>query len=350
MLSIQRFPTLTASFLLAFLLLAFFSPRAALGEVITLKNNDRVTGKVVEDNEETLTLEHPTLGRILVPKSDIKSKTVAKKDGNDVNETMDRMGIEAGSTHEMQKTEKKESEVVAQEEPELPPATGVFGTRVLQDWKRTFAVGLKGEEGDSISQDWNFSLRGSYEDETKKWDFLARYIMESDDRKNSERKGHARLTRDWFNPDSRWYNYAHLRYDYDRYKYWKHRAAPLAGRGYKFFWEEDLKFRLRAGLGGRRDWGTENDFKPEGEMGLQLDWHPLPLQRIELNASIFPDFDDTGEYRTVSNLVWALRFSEDGKLTLRFGADHTYDSKINPQDDDERRYDLLYYGALGLDF
>jgi putative salt-induced outer membrane protein YdiY len=386
MVSIQRFPTLAAFLMLVVLLLATLAPRPALAEVITLKNNDRLTGEIVEQTEETLTLEHPTIGRIVVPKNDIKPKAVATQSDEALDDTMGRMGIKAESTHEKPKTEKKPAEtvveetqkavpaeeekqevatgeekqklqeqgeepvVVAQEEAELPPPTGIFGTRILQGWKRTIAVGLKGEEGDSVSQDWNFSLRGSYEDDYKKWDVKGVYIMETDDHKNSERKANVLILRDWFNPDSRWYNYAQLRYNYDRYKYWKHRVAPLGGRGYKIFWQHDLKLRLRAGLGGRRDWGTENDFNPEGEVGLQFDWRPLPLQRIEINSSFYPDFDDTGEYRTVSNLVWALRFSEDSAFTLRFGADHTYDSKINPHDDDERRYDLLYYGALGLDF
>ncbi|MBW2713844.1 MAG: DUF481 domain-containing protein [Deltaproteobacteria bacterium] len=363
MVSIQYFPTFAVFFMLAFL-----APRLALAEVVILKNNDRLTGEIVEDSEETLTLEHPTLGRIVVPKSDIKPAAVATESDGALDETMSRMGMRADGTHESGRAEEEkeavadedakqalqeegeEPVVVAEEDVELSPNTGVFGTRILQDWKRTIAVGLKGEDGDSVSRDWNFALNGSYEDETKKWDFQGRYIIETDDRKNSERKGNIRLTRDWYKLDSRWFNYAQLRYDYDRYKYWNHRVVPFAGRGYKLFWDEKLKFSMRGGLGGRRDWGTENDFNPEAEIGLQLDWRSHSLRRFELKSSLYPDLDDTGEYRTVSGVLWAFRFSESSSLSLRLGADHTYDSKINPLDDEERHYDLLYYGALGLDF
>ena len=48
---------------------------SAMGETVELKNGDKLDVNVVEETDQDLVVEHPQLGKVIIPKDDLKPPT-----------------------------------------------------------------------------------------------------------------------------------------------------------------------------------------------------------------------------------------------------------------------------------
>jgi hypothetical protein len=116
-----RFPIPTRiPYLLPILALGLAPPAPAETATFELGNGDKVSGTVVEQDDERIVLEHDVFGRIEIP--------------------------------------------VAQLKPAEPPNPGLFGTSFLTGWKRTLSLGVSGQEGNSKTTDIVAALDADFED------------------------------------------------------------------------------------------------------------------------------------------------------------------------------------------
>jgi len=315
--------------LLFFWILVPVASATAAGHVsLRLQNGDRLSGELLAEDDTGLLLRHPLLGELRVPKDSI----VVQEDS--------ALPAASGSS----------ATAASKSEPQPPATVGLFGSGFLAGWDRQVAFGLKGEEGNDVSQDWTVAIDLGMEDEQRRIQVSGAYFFEYDERKKDTSKGHLRILHDWLRPDSDWFYFFAGRFDYDSFKSWKERLAASGGSGYRFLRGDEASLNGRVGLGSTKSWGDDGRFEPEAVLGLDGHWQLSELSRISARSLVFPSLSDRREYRTQSELKWDIRLGADSKLSLELAVQHEYESKIRDPLEDEKHFDLLYSTRLGIDF
>lgn len=346
--------------ILFFLLFCSLPAQAA---IITLLNGDKLSGEIKNESDHDLTLHHAVLGDIVIPKKQI-AEIPDKGDGKHTNDII--VPDETAKTTKTADTEKttaaeqtiksekdaKASKLVSKPIKASSRLPGIFGSGFLEGWKHRLAFGIKGEEGNDTSMDLNAAFNTSFKDDSHRFSLESAYYYETDDHEKDTSKGHINAVRDWLMPHSDWFFYGYGRYEYDSFKSWKHRVSLSAGPGYDFYNEDKLKLTGRVGLGISKSWGTENDFDFEGQLGLEWVWKPEPLKNQSLSYQIivYPIINDPGEFRTWMEGKWRFDIDFYRGLGFELGFEHEYESDGERDIEDEKSYDLLYFGRIGLDF
>ena len=120
------------------------------------------------------------------------------------------------------------------------------------------------------------------------------------------------------------------------------------GIGYKWIEEAEFKATLRGGLGVSKEWGSEDqDIRPEALVGISIDWSISDKQSIDFVSTIFPDLEETGEFRLVTTANWSLMMDEQANMSLTAGVFHEYQSDVDPGID---KSDVKIFAGLQFDF
>lgn len=334
---------------LLFSILLFALPAEA--RVVTLLNGDQLSGELKSENETSLILHHAVLGDITIPKKQIQAspvsenqaaaksaaaKTAAAKEPEAAPEVAPKTAIDTVET-----TNKS-----AEKQP------GLFGFNFTEGWKSRLALGIKGENGNDTSMDSSISFETAYTSDMRRFSIKSAYYYETEDKKKDTSKGHVNIVNDWLMPNSDWFFYTYFRYEQDSFESWKQRVSLSGGPGYDLYNTDTLRLSGRAGLGFSRSWGTEDEFDIEGQLGLEWHWKPAAMQKQTLSYQVivYPLLNDFGEYRTWMEGKWRLDLGLLRGLGVEVGFEHDYESRKDITLEDERYYDLLYFGRLGLDF
>ena len=314
----------------------------APADQVTLTTGETLTGTVTAQTEAGLVLQHPVLGDLPVPADKIESISIdAPGDGQaqqpEPSESVDADPA-AGSD---------QPATPPADQPEAEPMPESESEPFLADWDWSISAGFSGTEGNSESKAFNFQVRGSQEDDRDRWLFNNQYFYGSSDGDTDENNFSSKLTKDWLNPDSDWFYFAHGAYDYDQFTAWDHRFSVFGGPGYDFIKRDDLALVGRAGLGLTKEIGGNDDLQPEGLLGLDLlRWHFAENQNLIASSYAYPNLGDLGEFRLENSVEWVIDLAEKSGLHLKFGIEHEYES--DPGNGAENN-DLKYYGALQYD-
>lgn len=311
----QLFPSV--AFLVILLVVSFF-PELAWSDKVCLQNGDCLHGDIVEKTETTISIKHPNLGIITIPLVETINLTTQIKP---------------------EQSPSQEAKAQVEDSAETAP-----------EWLHRVFLGINGEEGNDVSFTVSSMFSSKYEDDHDRWDISGQYRYKTEDREKDDSKGHLNLTRDWLKPEIPWFYFFQGRYQYDSFKYWKHRLTFFMGFGYDFFASETFTLRGRFGVGGSRTWGIDDQTYPEGQLGLETVWILDEIHEISASAAIFPDLGHSGEYRTYSKAEWRVRVDAARGLSIRSGIEHEYETEINPNEADDKHYDLIYFWGLELDF
>ncbi len=270
----------------------------ALAETIELKNGDKVTGEVIERDEERVVIESPVLGRLEIPVEEIK--------------------------------------------PPKREKPGLFGTRFLAGWKREVSAGFSGSNGEN--SDVSITANGTLEHEDDMWKgiYRANYFLARENGNTSDNKLFLDMLESRrFKEGSRWRITGDARWDYDEKQAWKHRLAFHVGPGYEIFRREHLFAVLRIGAGGNQTLRGEQDWQTEGLIGLVARWNITKNLRLRFNNSVLPVLDDLPEWRNITSASLNLSIPELGGLGVSTGIENEYDSSRSTD-----KNDLKYFGRL----
>jgi hypothetical protein len=281
--------------------LLLLAPLAAFADTIELVNGDKVSGDLVEQSAERVVLDHPVFGRVVIPIEHVKAET---------------------------------------------PTRGLFGTSFLAGWKRTFALGVSGTQGNARNNNVLATLDLDYEDDDKRWNFDAAYRFGSDDGATTDHNAYALLHRDWLLRKSSWFFFANTRFDYDQFKTWTYRANGSGGIGYQFLKRERFELKGLLGPSLTKQW-SESDFFVEALVGLDALWKISKDHSLRLSNTIYPALNDLGEFRNLSTLAWKWKLMEDPGLSLIAGVDNEYESSV---ESGLKHNDVKYSTSIGIDF
>lgn len=276
----------------------------AVGDKIELKNGDILNGDVIESTEAYVLLQHPVLGQVKVPRSEIKP-------------------------------EKKEN-------------PGLFGTSFMQGWNREANLGVNGAEGNTV----NFNLTGGFdlnaENERRRWTWSGRYIFKTTDNSTTDNNARVQTRYDWLLPESRFFVFVEPLYDFDQFKQWKHRITLSGGPGYDIIQRENLALRTGLGVSGQKEFEGEATARFGGYWSLNFEWKLNARLSLTASNQIFPYIvNSPGEYRNLSTAAWKIKLTEQPTLNLHLGIENDYNSDAPPED---HKNDFKYFGTLGMEF
>jgi putative salt-induced outer membrane protein YdiY len=231
----------------------------------------------------------------------------------------------------------------AVEEAAAPEELGFFG-----GWEGNVALGLNGSSGNTD----NLNLRASFDakrtTEQIETTVLALFEYAQEDSEDTENRFLIGARNDWLFPDSPWRFFVEGSYELDEFQDWDSRLSGFAGFGYEFINDDKTLLIGRVGAGGSQDYGGEDeDFRPEGLLGLEFSHQISERQKITALTRLFPDLDDTGEYRWNTMAKWQITVDPDLNMNLNVGVENRYDSQ--PGGDDEKN-DFSYFVTLGWSF
>ncbi len=298
--------------------------------VVQLNSGTRLRGTLQEETDEFLVLDADGLGETTVAKSSIATRL--------------KSDVKLGPNPT---------------KAELP-APGLFGTTILDGFDKSISLGISGREAESSDLTLNVAADANFNGDDRRWRFSSAYFYSTSDGNRTQDEGFANLRRDWKLPARPPFIFAEGRLQYDDFQAWQFRAGGFAGVGYsvsgkenvkKGQWprirNEDLTLLGRVGVGGSYEWGTINAFMPEALVAVEAGYAFDGNKTISFINTLFPDLEDTGEYRNTTELTAGMTLDQARGLSLKVGAFNEY---LSMTEGDTPHNSLTYFVRLVLDF
>lgn len=301
-----------AALLFSVCVLSLFSSSAYADEIY-LKNNDKISGQIVEEDEYTLSVKTEAIGLISIRK-----------------EFVDRIARPQTSPKEDQK----------RQETKIP----------LAAWQGDIAAGYNTARGNTRTERFSLSaLANRNRRHVDEWTFKGDLFYSEADNKMDVQKwyGMGRYAFS-FGPRKAWYNFYRLEGDHDRFAEIRYRAIPAAGIGYWFFDLPQTRLLAEAALGvewtdyyGRKKSASELVAIP------RLFYEQVLFERGKFTQDVhlYPALTDSGSYRVRSES--ALTVSINDRMGLRLSLIDYYNSE---PPDETGKNDLTLMSSLTYSF
>lgn len=238
--------------------------------------------------------------------------------------------------------------VSAQGADQPAPDTPAGEAEALPAWQWRFELGGSSSAGNTETQSLFLSLSGARESTEQRTALDVSYYFAAETGDRTENKLTAGLLQDWYLSESPWLVFAQTRYDLDEFQSWEHRVTAGGGVGLKLIQTEAFDLVLRGGGGVAREFGSQNEsLRPEAILGADITWRIRKGQKLTFNNTLFPDLEDTGEFRAITALDWSLQLDEASGLSLSFGVHNEYQSRVDPG---VKHNDLKIVAGLVIEF
>ena len=260
---------------------------------IRLRNGDVLHGRIVERTDKYVVVEHPDLGKITIPSEKLAPLTP------------------------MEELAQRE---VAEEEKKIPK------------WNYSVSAGgVFTNDDDGEKANFNAALLINRKTPTRDTDFSARYIFALDNSITDKNNATVILTQKWLKEEARQYWFATTRYDFNEFRSWEHRLTGYLGAGYTWFKRETLKFDALAGLGGRKEWGSEKEtLRAELLLGTIFRWTPSDGHGLSLGVTYYPTVGADPNQRIITTIDWRYLLDAKARLSLVTHLDWEFDTDPDP--------------------
>ncbi len=311
---------------IAVLLAAFLAvPSAgAADRIVLVGGGDVLHGRIVEQTDAALTLEHSALGRLVIARSAIASLTL-EAEGEATGQAPPADG-EAGPAGGAPATPTTEAP------PAPPPA-----------WTWRLELGLNGSEGRTEKLDGRVNFLAQRRTDETRLALDANYRTATSRGDRTQNKFDAGAIHDWYWNDSPWLAFVQGRFELDEFADYDQRYSAGGGVGYAFVRNDRTELVGRLGLGGAMEQGgpKDGDITPEGIAKLELSHRLTEITRLTGGAEYYPDLNRIGDYRAILNAAIETRLSATSPASLKFGVRQEFEDRHGFTQDD-----LLEYFAL----
>jgi putative salt-induced outer membrane protein len=259
-------------------LLAFVTTSLCLSaedRAFQLANGDRVSGKVVSENEETITLEHPLLGTIQLSRQALASTAPA-----------------TASTPAAAATPAETAAPLPEEKEVLPFLT------LPKDWSGQLRFGNAWQSGRSKKTGWDLHGDLTVDKAPNEYKYSAFYrYEETDDNVSTDRWGFGFRYRRDLAPNT--FLQAQSTYDVDTLKAIDSQFIQSLGYGFRLIDREDLHVNLIPGVAyeylSQRNASSQNNFL--FVLSQDLDWRINERFSFKQHFNAYYNPDRTNEYR-----------------------------------------------------
>ena len=301
----------------------FIMATAALSyaDEVTLKGGDVIHGKVIEQNDDGVLLEHEDLGQISIASTRIASVLVAP---DETTPPPDQAEHEIGSP--------APSHLI--KEPEFD-RLNAFSARAKENgWSSSIDMSLTSETGNTDERSFRMGAKLGREYSNIKMSSDLSYYNKESNGETTDDKLSIGYLRDRSFKDSDWFFFMMGRYDYDQFESWRQRVSLHSGPGYKLIQKPDFQMDLRAGPGVRKEWGSDNtDPKFEGLAGTSFEWKPTKRQTFSFSTLFYTVLSDFDDHRTRTTFDWDYLLSDEINLSFVLGILHEYQAYVDPGKD-----------------
>ena len=331
---------------------------------IVLVGGNTITGKIIDQNETEIRLQNEDLGQVDVPRSRIRSVQVNSPDADVVLIARDSIKgtmverNEAGIVLEHEnlgrlEIPKEQIKSVVLEKDERawfdPKWLNALSAKIKEKgWEASVDLSLNTASGNiKNEQSTRLGVDAAHTTEKTRFTHDLSYYNKTSRGDTTDNKLSYRVMHDWLNQESPWFCFVAGQYDYDEFMSWRKRVSAYTGPGYRFVDTDSMTFDVRAGLGTRKEWGSENDdYKLEAAEGLHFSWDMTSRQKVTASTVVAGVVGDLDDYRGRSAAEWQFSFDRDMALRFILGIEHEYTSVVDPGDrhSDTRVYLGLRYG------
>ena len=324
--------------MLPVVVLVLIASKPSGADQLTLTTGETLKGRITDRGEQSVTLEHPILGKLTIDRTHITALTEPADDEQAADEQASPE-ITAAGVPAVQP---------AQPDPAADTSIKSRLLRLLHDRNSQIELGLSGAEGNTQTTNARLAFVSNKEDDHIRSLFNTTYYWYKSDGHTSRNELKAELTHDWLKPETPWFLFVNGRYDLDQFQAWDHRVSGFGGVGYEFVKTDRFQLIGRLGAGLTKEFGGENDFRPEAMLGGSiLKWKLTDHQTVTASTSLFPNLSELDRFRTITKLEWQILLSKADGVSLKFGLENEYESHV---DSDDERNDVKYYGTLVIEF
>ncbi|MBU1853161.1 MAG: DUF481 domain-containing protein [Candidatus Omnitrophica bacterium] len=268
-------------FLFVSLFLSFENVSA--DEVIMI-NDDRLTGTIVEESQEGITIETEALGTLSINRKFVKQVV----------------------------REEKAVEVVFEED---------------KVWEKEISIGYSKSSGNTQNRQLQSSLYANRKTAHDEFTVKGNSSYASSNKKMDTQKWSGSMRYAFSFWEKKWYDFYKLEGDHNRFADVDYRITPSIGIGYWFSDESDWKAMAEIGIG-----LEHTDFRGASEDSDEAVIIPrvffekrlFKQSRIREDIYIYPSLDDVEEFRLHSETVFENPIND--KLSLRLSLIDDYDS------------------------
>jgi len=270
---------------------------------IYLKNKDRVSGKIIKEDNGVVVIETQAMGLL-----SIKKEFVERISADEI----------------IRPVEEKED--------------------VL--WEREFSLGYNKSNGNTQNSQFSTRLFIHRKTDHNEFHLQGDSFYSSSNKEMDAQKYNGMIRYAFSFAESKWYNFYKFEANHDRFANIDYRIIPSTGLGYWFSDQEDWKLMSELGLGlehtSYRD-NTKNDNEvvliPRAFFEKKL----FGESKISQDTTLYPSLEDTSEYRLHSETAFINPIN--GSLSVKFSLIDDYDSDppTNTKKNDLRFISSLIY-------
>ena len=312
-----------------------FVGNCVCADEILMRNGDRITGKVVEENRFELKVYVGEDKPIVVNKEFIRrhvrdsvepqekvQKVYVPQEREEINERQEVYYEPAPEKEKIVEVEKKaERQKIVKDE--------------VAVWERKFSLGYSQSGGNVESTDLAFDILLNQKRALRENTFNIGGAFASSGRKSTARKFNGMVrTAASFGANNKWYRFLKVEGDHDRFGNIDQRFVPSAGLGFWFSDKDEFKAMLEAGIG-----GEYTNFRDDTESEIQAVVVPrgyiekkFKNMRFSQELIAYPSFKDKLEYRLHSETAVTNPISDN--VLLKISLIDDFNSK--PQGDTEK--------------
>jgi len=274
---------------------------------IYLKNGDKISGQIAQEEQDSLSVETEAMGLIAVKRDLIghivRAQKSLQKDINDPTDITWKREVALGYNY----------------------ATG--NTRESQ-FSGNFLLSRKNKHIDEWTAKGNMYYSSAKRKmDAHKWYGMGRYAYS-------------------FGSMKGWYNFYRVEADHDRFADIDYRFVPAAGVGYWFYDLPKLKLLLEAGAGYEHT-SYRSNIKDKGNWVLVprafFEKELFTNTKIRQDVSYYPAFEDFSDYRIHSETILDIAMNQKLSLRISLIDDYNADPPADTKDNDLRVISSLAY-------
>lgn len=213
-------------------------------------------------------------------------------------------------------------------------------------WEGNVELGINGTSGNSETFNLRAGAQAKRKTERSLLSLMTTYLQNTSDGDVTANRNFSEARHEWLNR-SRWTPYIHGLLEYDEFRNFDLRLTADAGIGYQFIDTDATTLLARAGIGGSKEFGSDDDdVKPEAVFGAEFSHQISARQSLDFNVDYYPSLEDVNDFRVNSTLNWVFVLDEANNLSLKLGVIDRYDSTPSGAKYNDIDYSLLLLWAF----
>ena len=298
--------------------------------VIEVKGGDRIHGKLVSEDGDSVVVVSPVLGTVTLDR--------------DVIESISADGEAAAEAEALAQAKAKEAEA----EKAKVAAEAAEAAKPKSPWSGTVNLGFTYSNASTVTSALNVGGSITKKTDLETFNLNAKYFYAYDDGAVTDNDIVANISDTWYlTKDSPWNYFVQGAYQWDQFQDWEQRFSPYAGVGYALYRLDDLTWNLKFGGGGTWEYTGDRGFDTQFLFETNVDWTIDELQSLTASVRFAPEVSDFSNYLLTVSTNYKLRIGTKSPFSLNLSVLDIYDPKATG---DSSTNDLKVVVSLGYDF